>query len=186
MSCDLEFRIEKLKSRPLQIEFDESIEVFPQLQEPDGQVDATFLGRVSGRLTATLASGVIEVDGMVSTRVQQPCSRCLLPVESAVALQVALTYVPSDAGAERSAEIEKELSTEELGLIRCPVDVLDLHPELAQEILMALPQQPLCSQGCAGLCPVCGQNRNQGDCQCERPVFHDGLAALKNFKVEKS
>jgi hypothetical protein len=30
---------------------------------------------------------------------------------------------------------------------------------------------------------VCGGNLNQERCDCNPPVFHGGLAALKNFKV---
>jgi len=28
---------------------------------------------------------------------------------------------------------------------------------------------PLCMEDCAGLCPQCGANRNEGDCGCVAP-----------------
>ena len=61
---------------------------------------------------------------------------------------------------------------------------IDLRPDIEQEIIMALPQQQLCAEDCRGLCPSCGIDLNQGQCDCERPVFHTGLAALKNFRIE--
>ena len=60
---------------------------------------------------------------------------------------------------------------------------LDLLPDVEQEIVMSLPQQPLCKASCLGLCHSCGCNLNQGSCNCEAPILHPGLAALKNFKI---
>lgn len=49
-------------------------------------------------------------------------------------------------------------------------------------ISLALPVKPLCSEDCAGLCPQCGADRNQGACDCKetrpRSPF-DVLAALR-------
>lgn len=44
--------------------------------------------------------------------------------------------------------------------------VLDLHEPLRQYALMAEPLNPLCRPDCAGLCPECGRDRNQGACGC--------------------
>ena len=82
-------------------------------------------------------------------------------------------------------EEEVELGEDDLGLIGYSGEEIDLDAELAQEVIMALPQQFICSEECAGLCPVCGENQNQVECGCERPVFNSGLAALKGFKVKE-
>jgi uncharacterized protein len=37
---------------------------------------------------------------------------------------------------------------------------------LRQALLLSLPMQPLCKPDCAGLCPICGQDLNQGPCDC--------------------
>ena len=44
--------------------------------------------------------------------------------------------------------------------------ILDLTEAVRQYALLALPMKPLCRQDCAGLCPTCGHNLNQGGCGC--------------------
>src|SRR5581483_11170201 len=38
--------------------------------------------------------------------------------------------------------------------------------ELDEEVLLALPTRPLCTETCRGLCPSCGTNLNTGACAC--------------------
>ncbi|HWD72964.1 MAG TPA: DUF177 domain-containing protein [Actinomycetota bacterium] len=45
-------------------------------------------------------------------------------------------------------------------------DQLDLEPLARDAVLLELPQVPLCTEGCLGLCPVCGINRNEASCSC--------------------
>ncbi len=44
---------------------------------------------------------------------------------------------------------------------------LDLDAEVAEELMLAFPPQILCREDCRGVCPICGQNKNEGDCDCE-------------------
>jgi uncharacterized protein len=44
--------------------------------------------------------------------------------------------------------------------------ILDLTEAARQYAVMALPMKALCDEHCAGLCPKCGQNLNQGKCDC--------------------
>jgi uncharacterized protein len=48
-------------------------------------------------------------------------------------------------------------------------DRVDLGPLVRDAIVLELPMAPLCRDDCAGLCPVCGANRNEGDCGCVAP-----------------
>jgi uncharacterized protein len=50
--------------------------------------------------------------------------------------------------------------------------VLDLSEAIRQYAIMALPMAPICRPDCAGLCPECGQNLNQGSCAC-RAIARD-------------
>ncbi len=49
-----------------------------------------------------------------------------------------------------------------------PTDVVDITEDIRQEIILAYPMIPVCRQDCRGLCPHCGQNRNDGACHCEQ------------------
>lgn len=177
-------QIDKLKRRPRQIVLDEQATDFPVLRELIEQGTVTFKQTVSGTLEAIWAGDVIEVTGSLATRVTTPCSRCLVPVVSPLDIQVVLCYAGKD-DEESTVDVEFEIQSEELGLIPYSGPEIDLRPDLDQEIIMALPQQPLCLEMCQGLCPVCGCNLNQSRCDCEAPVFHAGLAALQSYKVKQ-
>jgi uncharacterized protein len=45
---------------------------------------------------------------------------------------------------------------------------LDLSEAVRQYEMAALPIQPVCREDCAGLCPTCGKDLNQGPCGCSR------------------
>jgi uncharacterized protein len=50
-----------------------------------------------------------------------------------------------------------------------PIDghhIIDMTEAVRQYILLTTPMKPLCREDCAGLCPVCGHNLNQGPCSC--------------------
>lgn len=62
-------------------------------------------------------------------------------------------------------------------------DYIELSDVLKEQIYLKLPVQPLCSEECKGICPVCGQNQNTHPCQCHR-LKNTALAnALKNFRT---
>ena len=176
-------QIDKLKRRPRQIEIDEQASDFSVLRELIDQGTVVFEENIRGTLTATWAGKFVEVAGNLRTTITSSCGRCLKPITSHLQIEVLLCY--SDlAGDEEHVAEEVELHSEDLGLITYSGTEIDLRPDVEQEIIMALPQQLLCGDDCKGLCPVCGVDLNQGQCKCEPPVFHAGLAALKNFRVE--
>jgi uncharacterized protein len=60
-------------------------------------------------------------------------------------------------------------------------DGLDLADVLREEILLLLPMHRVCREDCKGICPVCGQNRNQVDCHCHQELADDRWAALRKL-----
>ena len=48
-------------------------------------------------------------------------------------------------------------------------------------LLVAEPLRELCKSDCKGLCPVCGQNLNEGQCDCDTFVPDPRLAALESL-----
>jgi len=176
-------QIDKLKRRPRRIEIDEQATGFTFLGELIDQGTIVFKDTIHGTLTATWVGKIIEVAGNLETTVTSLCGRCLKPVVSPLHVQLLLCY--SDLVNDETNVVEDlEIQGEELGLITYSGTEIDLRPDIEQEIIMALPQQLLCGDGCKGLCPVCGIDLNQGHCTCDPPVFHAGLAALKSFRVE--
>jgi uncharacterized protein len=183
MTNFLHIQIARLKVRPIEIDFNEPVTGFPDLDEVAEQGHIAFSGMVKGRLIVVMADNLVEVEGSVNLDIVQPCSRCLKPVPGQMDVPVTLTYTKVAEHEVEQLE-EKELTSEELGLIPFVAEEIDLSTELAQEIIMSVPQRPLCRDACNGLCPVCGIDLNEKKCDCPPQVFHDGLAALKNFKVD--
>jgi len=175
-------QIDKLKRRPRQINIDEQATSFPVLAELIEQGAVAFNTTISGACEATWVKDSIEVAGQLASTVTSPCCRCLMPVVSHLDVPVKLSYVGNDDEETHVVE-EIELQGEEISLIPFSGPEIDLRMDLGQEVIMALPQQSLCQEECRGLCPVCGCNLNMASCDCDPPVFHAGLAALKSFKV---
>ena len=44
--------------------------------------------------------------------------------------------------------------------------LIDLGPDIREEIILNYPIKPLCNSNCKGLCPQCGENLNEGGCSC--------------------
>lgn len=49
-------------------------------------------------------------------------------------------------------------------------NILDLDNLIYQEIQLFLPQKMLCKEDCKGLCPKCGKNLNNEQCNCKKEV----------------
>ena len=99
--------------------------------------------------------------GMVSLM----CSRCLAIFESPLLLRIEEEFLPSidvNTGIALSLDADDDPGT----FVIDGHHVLDLSEALRQYGLIAVPMKPLCQPDCAGLCPQCGVNLNQGTCQC--------------------
>jgi uncharacterized protein len=57
-------------------------------------------------------------------------------------------------------------------------DEIDLAPLVHEQVLLALPTRPLCTEGCRGLCARCGANLNAGPCDCPAASPDPRLAVL--------
>jgi uncharacterized protein len=45
--------------------------------------------------------------------------------------------------------------------------IIDLNPDIRDEIILDYPIKPLCRPDCKGLCVKCGKNLNEGKCDCK-------------------
>jgi uncharacterized metal-binding protein YceD (DUF177 family) len=49
-------------------------------------------------------------------------------------------------------------------------EALDPTESFRQVLTLELPGYPLCRKDCRGLCPTCGADLNQGNCNCGAPA----------------
>ena len=119
---------------------------------------------------------VVLVHGRVRSRVPQVCSRCLEAYEETVDANVDTRLVPSPAVRGE----ERELGRDDLETDVYDHDQIDLNALLETETTLGLSMKPLCREGCAGLCPTCGANRNAAPCACA-PSAEPRWAPLKGL-----
>jgi uncharacterized protein len=122
--------------------------------------------------------GEIRVKGHMTVRMEVDCDRCLEPAQFPVDSNFELYYSPVTEGFGEERAIDE--SEAEIGFYQG--DGLELDDVLREHVLLALPMQRVCGESCKGICPVCGQNRNQNECQCRAAAVDDRWAALKELK----
>ncbi len=122
----------------------------------------------------------LEMD--VEAEVEQECCRCLDAVVVPLRSQVKYTLAPVR---ERMAEEDPESIEEDLNFDYYREDEVEFDPIVLEQVLMLVPMKPLCTEDCRGLCPSCGTNLNKETCNCRKETGHPGLAALKNFVVQR-
>jgi len=69
--------------------------------------------------------------------------------------------------------------------VEAPEGELDLIGALEDEWLLAIPHSPRCAEGCKGLCPVCGTNRNEAECGCAQPRRENPFDILAQLKKDE-
>jgi uncharacterized protein len=98
-------------------------------------------------LLESVVEGVL-VSGRASAPVAGECSRCLDPITSSVEVEITELFAYPDSTTDETTD-DDEVS-------RLVHDLIDLEPVVRDAIVLALPNAPLCTPDCAGLCPGCG------------------------------
>jgi len=63
---------------------------------------------------------------------------------------------------------ETECREEEIKRMYLEEPVIDLGSLCREQVYLALPSRILCDDACRGLCPVCGADLNDRQCDCEQ------------------
>jgi uncharacterized protein len=134
---------------------------------------------VQGRLTKVAEQ--IYFQGNIQGSVVVPCSRCLDIVHTEFATAVRVIFLPPTSEAT-SGEEGNIGQTDALDLFVHDGTVLDLRPLIREQVVLAFPVQPLCREDCAGLCQVCGGNRNVEPCTCQTEATDPRFAILKQLR----
>ncbi|WP_034278094.1 YceD family protein [Haloechinothrix halophila] len=98
-------------------------------------------------LLEAVVEGVLA-SGEATAPIEGACSRCLDPIADEVSIQFTELFAYPDSATEETTD-EDEVS-------RLVDDLIDLQPVVRDAAVLALPQVPLCSPDCPGLCAECG------------------------------
>jgi len=143
-------------------------------------------------LKAHAAGTEVILEGSMCGSIEAECSRCIARYRQPVrepfrlVLEPARDRVPVDPeGVETIARDGLVLADDlEVGWYQGSEIRLDSY--FAEVISLALPIQPLCREDCAGLCPVCGGNRNSTPCSCEEGRSHSPFSVLETLRGGRS
>ncbi len=114
----------------------------------------------TARLTRT-HSGIL-VSARLTVETDLACGRCLAPFRRLFEIVFDEEFVP-----ERDPVTGLPPSGADPDAFRIDHrQHLDLSEAIRQYEQAALPISPLCREGCAGLCPRCGADRNESPCGC--------------------
>lgn len=135
------------------------------VNEPAKPHELPGCGPVTGELQLVTSGDMVLVTGSLSFTAEQSCSRCLKIFSRRFRPEIDLCYRPEAAPSAVKGK-ETELRADDLITITYQKGEIDLWPEIREAVLLALPLKPLCRDECQGICPVCGADRNAGDCGC--------------------
>jgi uncharacterized protein len=178
----MEFKVTELEREP--IDFD--------LELASGAVDFGEEAEQAGRLAAAGRAEVlhehrgprdivadIRLKGSFAGKFQVPCARCVEPVEIPLAAEFDLIFRPAAADSEAT---ERSITAPETEIGYYQRDSLSLEDVLREQVLLSLPVRTLCKPDCKGLCPRCGQNRNNQPCSCEEGPSDPRWQALAGLR----
>lgn len=146
------------------------------LAAPDGLV--LPLVEIDGplRLVGVLESVVdgVLVRGTLDLDLEMSCARCLRPVRQSVTADLAELF-SDPASADRPGDVEPGYEIRDAAI--------DLDTLLRDTVVPAVPVAPKCREDCAGLCPTCGVDRNEVDCDCADEVTDTRWSALQGLSL---
>ncbi len=99
----------------------------------------------------SVSEGVL-VTGTIAGPLRGQCGRCLDPVDDELSVDICELFAYPNSTTEATSEQDE--------VYRVDGDFLDVEPAVRDSVVLGLPWTPLCRPDCAGLCPTCGQRRN--------------------------
>lgn len=121
---------------------------------------------VRGQVLLTRTTRGVLAKGQFATELEAECVRCLEPFRMALTVPMEEMFTFSPA-ADPIYHIDEGW--------------LDLRQPLREQIMLTMPMHMLCRPDCKGLCTSCGQNLNEGPCNCNTEEVDPRLAALKKL-----
>ena len=132
---------------------------------PSAEIDlaleeAQFVEDIHGHLELSRRVEDVYVKGSFSASVEVECRCCVEPFVTSVLGDIEVQFYPADVASSLDPWQSDTGERYYLG------DTIDLSEEARQSLILEIPNWPLCSETCKGLCPQCGENLNVTDCGC--------------------
>lgn len=127
----------------------------------------------------TNTGGALLVGGTVEGKGYGVCSRCLEEAEFDFTGEIEGYYIIKEDDLPPD-----DLEADEFEYL--PSDkTIDVAPLIQSAILLEVPQMLLCDDECKGICPRCGKNLNEEECDCASLDDDENANADNPFSVLK-
>jgi uncharacterized protein len=158
--------------------------------------EVRVIGDLAVSLDIAMAGKRIDVNGRLNGTFRRQCVRCLKEFDETVEVPLAAEYAcdppvkrppkhpVSDARpADRQRGEDDGLDEE---VYPCAGDRLEVADMLREHVILSIPMQPLCREDCLGLCPECGQDRNETACACAEQGRTNPFAVLRQLQKKSN
>ena len=123
----------------------------------------------NGRAHLTQTGQGILVQARFDANVEAECVRCLGDFNQNVIATIDELFTHASEKADDPQTTISDQAT------------IDLTPMVREVFLIDMPIQPTCEPDCAGLCPHCGENRNEVECSHPDSGIDPRMAVLKTL-----
>ena len=123
----------------------------------------------------------VLITGKIQTTLRLQCVRCLKEFSYSLFTNFELTLHPLK---ETPSEEETELGSEEMESSFFEGGEIHLSEIACEQIFLEIPYQPLCQEGCKGLCPICGKDLNLSSCECVKEELTSDFSVLEKLKLD--
>jgi uncharacterized protein len=173
-------KVEDILDEGLDLKWEESRDSIMAYVSGLSRIDFEFEAPLRGEARAWKTGQSVVIQGSIQTVLRLQCVRCLKEFSSPISSALDLTLLPTK---EDSSEEEIELKEDDMESGFFEGGEIRLSELACEQIFLDMPTQPLCQEGCKGLCPVCGKDLNLDPCLCQRDERESGFSALKKLKL---
>ncbi|MGZ3514748.1 MAG: YceD family protein [Thermodesulfobacteriota bacterium] len=145
------------------------------------RIDFDFETPLQSEVKIRKAGRSILIAGKVETTLRLDCVRCLKEFSYPLSTTFELALHPLK---EAPAAEETELGSEEMEASFFEGGEIHLSEIACEQIFLEIPYQPVCQEGCKGLCPSCGQDLNLSSCGCVKQELTTSFSDLKKLKLD--
>jgi uncharacterized protein len=146
----------------------------------DESLDTDDINSVKGEVTLIRTNRGLMAKGEITASVTGSCSRCLKAIDYEVNYDFEEECLPNASASEALSLPDQ---TDNITIDES--QILDLSEVIRQYTLLTVPAKPLCRPDCAGICPSCGHDPNQGPCQCPSHAYDQRWSKLISSGKER-
>jgi uncharacterized protein len=176
----VKLRVDDITGETKQLAFAEPEAAINRTLEAGSVHEFRLSGPVSVELSYYRAGTELFFSGEIEASAVASCARCAEEFVTPNTRKFRYVMVPRVLRDNDNGRVD------ELEFTIYDGDEIDLSPLLQEQVLLALPTRPLCKEDCRGLCPQCGINLNEHQCDCGTGQFQPRLSVLRNLKLSRN